>query len=260
MATLKSAFLARFWTGTELRSAENTGSPDDRGHGLAVVAGLVGPEHYEAVKQVLANNLRAGPYLEKYVLEALFTMGDARAALARMRQRYAAMIDDPSTTLFEIWERTPGYTTDHAWAGGPLTLLSELVAGIQPIEPGYARFQVLPELGDLTRVSATVPARPGPIRVDTAVLSDRFELSVEVPLDTGAIVGLPLLAVGSSATPSNTTVTADGDTVLEAGAFTAHDGLSFVGAEGGYLKFAVAPGSWAFVLRASAAQGVVAKQ
>jgi hypothetical protein len=260
MATLKAAFLTRFWTGTELRSAENTGSPDDRGHGLAAVAGLVGPEQYEAIKLVLANNFAASPYLEKYVLEALFVMGDARAALARMRQRYAAMINDRSTTLFEIWQRTPGYTTDHAWAGGPLTLLSEYVAGIQPVEPGYTRFRVLPQLGDLTRVSATVPARPGPIRVDISALSDRLELSVEVPPSTSAVVGLRLSAVGSAATLANTTVTVNSRTVLQAGVFAAHDGLSFVGSEGGYLKFTVIPGSWAFVLRTIPDQGVVAKQ
>jgi alpha-L-rhamnosidase len=248
MATMKSAYLSRFWTGTELRSPDNTGNADDRGHGLAVVAGLIGSDKYDAVKAVLANHQSASPYLEKYVLEALFVMGDAGAALTRMRQRYAEMIQDPSTTLFEIWQRTPSYTTDHAWAGGPLTLLSEYVAGIQPIEPGYQRFRVLPQLGDLTRVSATVAARPGPIRVNISAVQQHLEMSVEVPPETSAVVGLPLSAVGSTASLTNTRVTVNGSLVLDAGTFTAQNGISFVGTEGGYSKFAVVPGNWSFVL------------
>jgi hypothetical protein len=127
------------------------------------------------------------------------------------------------------------------------------VAGIQPVDPGYARFRVLPQLGDLTRVSATVPARPGTIRVDISVTSGSLELSVQVPPH-------PLSAVGSSATLANTAVTVNGNPVLRAGAFSSRDGLSFVGSEEGYLKFAVIPGSWAFVLRATADQGAVAQR
>ena len=105
------------------------------------------------------------------MLEAFFVMNDARAGLTRMRQRFRTMIQSPITTLWEVWipgdpvvPVDGGGTINHAWTGGPLTLLSQYVAGIAPTEPGYAEFQVLPQLGDLTQVSASVPSSSSTIR------------------------------------------------------------------------------------------------
>ena len=80
------------WTGSEYRSYEYLGITDDRGHGLAVLAGLAKPEQYPAIKMVFERSFNASPYMEKYILESLFRMGDANAALTRMRSRYQTMV------------------------------------------------------------------------------------------------------------------------------------------------------------------------
>jgi hypothetical protein len=103
MAEFKTAFLARFWNGTELRTPGRVGSTDERGHGLAVVAGLLGSGEWPAVRSILQRVNESGPYMEKYVLESFFLMNDARGGLARMRQRYRDMIQSPLTTLWEVW-------------------------------------------------------------------------------------------------------------------------------------------------------------
>jgi len=41
--------------------------------------------------------------MEKYVLESLFQMNDADAAIARMKTRYQKMVDSQYTTLWEAW-------------------------------------------------------------------------------------------------------------------------------------------------------------
>ena len=63
MAALKTAFVEKLWNGTRLASPGHTGAPDDRGHGLAVVAGLLGPAEWPAVKAVLATSTYASPYM-----------------------------------------------------------------------------------------------------------------------------------------------------------------------------------------------------
>jgi alpha-L-rhamnosidase len=251
MAEFKTAFLARFWNGTELRTPGRAGSIDERGHGLAVVAGLLGESEWPAVRSVLTNVNESGPYMEKYVLEAFFVMNDASEGLARMRRRYAEMIESPLTTLWEVWipgdpvvPVEGGGTVNHAWTGGPLTLLSQYVAGVAPTEPGYSEFEVLPQLGDLTSVSASVPSMKGTISVDIE-LGPPLTLEVLVPPTTRAVVGIPVDAVTSQGA-ANLEVTLGGTVIFTAGTFTPNPNVTFVGSDATYVKFAVGPGTHAF--------------
>jgi hypothetical protein len=254
MAEFKTAFLAKFWNGTELRTPGRTGGTDERGHGLATVAGLLGSNEWPAVLKILKSVTESGPYMEKYVLEAFFVMNDAKDGLARMRQRYSSMIQSQYTTLWEVW--TPadpavpvdgGGTINHAWTGGPLTLLSQYVAGIAPTQPGYAEFQVLPELGDLTQVTANVASRKGAISVDIK-RGPPFAMQVVAPTGTRATVGVPVDAVTTQGS-AHLEVTIDGTVAFSAGTAKPSTSVTFAGEASGYVKFVLGSGSHTFSAR-----------
>jgi alpha-L-rhamnosidase len=252
MATLKTAFVKEFWNGTRLASAGHTGSPDDRGHGLAVVAGLLGAAEWPAVKAVLAARTNASPYMEKYILEAYFRMNDAAGALQRMRSRYAAMIESSSTTLYEHWNPSEG-TLNHAWSGGPLTLMSEYMAGIMPTKPGYETYQVLPQLGDLSSVKASVPSVKGTIDVDIAGATGQFSIALTSPAGTAATVGIPTARFSGGA--AGMKISVNGTDVFAAGTFTPGvTGVTFADESGGYVKLTLEPGKWNVVASGSASQ------
>jgi alpha-L-rhamnosidase len=246
MTEFKPAFLARFWNGTELRTPGRSGGTDDRGHGLAVVAGLLGSDQWPAVLNVLKRVTESGPYLEKSVLESFFLMNDAKDGLARMRQRYSTMIQSKYSTLWEGWSTGDG-TINHAWTGGPLTLMSQYVAGVAPTQPGYAEFQVMPQLGDLTQVTASVPSRKGAISVDIK-RGPPFAMQVVVPAATRATVGVPINAVTAQGS-SHIEVTIDGTVVYGAGSSKASTSVPFAGEASGYLKFVLSPGAHMFAAR-----------
>jgi hypothetical protein len=252
MAEFKPAFLEHFWNGTELRTPGRTGGVDERGHGLATVAGLLGPDQWPAVRTILQSGTESGPYMENYVLEAFFLMNDAKSGLSRMRERYSSMIQSPLTTLWEVW--TPGDpavpvegggTVNHAWTGGPLTLMSQYVAGIAPTKPGYAEFQVLPQLGDLTQVTANVASRKGAISVDIE-RGPPFAMQVSVPPATRATVGVPIEVVTSQGS-AKLEVTIDGSVAFSAG--TPAASTTFAGEASGYVKFVLDPGMHAVSAR-----------
>lgn len=252
MATLKSAFIKEFWNGKRLASSGHTGAPDDRGHGLAVVAGLLGPEEWPAVKAVLATSTSASPYMEKYILEAYFRSGDAAGGLARMRSRYAGMIEGSSTTLWELWDASNG-TQNHAWSGGPLTLMSEYVAGIAPTKPGYETYQVLPQLGDLSSVKVSVPSVKGTIDADIASSAGKFSITLTSPANTIATVGIPTMLFSGGAAAVNVSV--NGTNVFAQGAFMPGvAGVTFVDESAGYVKLAMPPGEWNVVASGPPAQ------
>ncbi len=183
------------WSGSEYRSPGYKGDTDDRANGLAVVAGLATPRQHPALIDVLAKHRNASPYMEKYVLEALYQMDAPDLAMTRMKERYREQIDSPLTTLWEGWglgsKGFGGGTYNHAWSGGPLTLLSQYAAGVAPTKPGYETYAVLPQMGSLTRIQSVVPTVKGEIRLTLEQTDDTFTIDITSPPGAKAEVGIP---------------------------------------------------------------------
>ncbi len=236
-AALADAFNAKFWNGSSYRDPGYNGATDDRANGLAVVAGLVPPDRFPAVRAVLAKERHASPYMEKYVLEALFLMGDATAALERMELRYRDIVASPLTTLPELFG--PGGTDNHAWSGGPLTLLSQYVAGVAPTSAGFATFTVRPQLGGLTRAHAGFDTVKGRIEAAVAKEAGVLRIKVQVPPGTIATVCVPVAEHALKA------VRAQGREVWPAAADDV-SGLSLADGPAGHACVNVGPGVWEF--------------
>jgi alpha-L-rhamnosidase len=145
---IRENFHETFWTGEEFRSPEYTGETDDRANALAVLAGFADPDDYTLLRDVFEENQHASPYMEKYVLEALFAMGFDELALERMKRRFLPMIESELTTLWEGWgigeEGYGGGTYNHGWSGGGLTMLSKYVGGVTPASPGFKAVEIRP--------------------------------------------------------------------------------------------------------------------
>jgi hypothetical protein len=229
------------WTGSEYRSPGYTGITDDRGHGLAVLVGLAKSDQYDAIKKVFERSFNASPYMEKYILESIFRMGDANAALTRMKIRYQKMVESPLSTLWEGWgigsEGYGGGSYNHGWSGGPLTLLMEYVCGIAPIEPGFSRFQVMPQPGSLNRASASFETVKGTIRSSFQKMNSGMDIKVTVPASSRAVVGMPSFGVKN--------VKLNGKMVWENGKYLKSDSPS-AKLKDGRIGFEVAPGEWSF--------------
>ena len=196
MATFKTSFNQQFWNGSAYRDPSYTQQTDDRAQALSVVSGLAGEDKYPAILKVLQTEEHASPYMEKYVFEAMFIMGDETEALKRFKKRFAKMVDNQQfTTLFEGWgigkDGFGGGTVDHAWSGGGLTVLSRYLCGIAPVEPGYKTFHVLPQPGPITSASAEIASVAGKIKTSFTSTATLFTLTASVPSGTKAIVGLP---------------------------------------------------------------------
>ncbi len=188
MLRLEKAFNTAFWTGEAYRSPGYTGKTDDRGNGLAVVAGLADASKWPSIRALFDTTFLAGPYLEKYILESYFIMNDEKAGIERMKNRYGKMVESPVTTLWEGWDiGDPVYgggSYNHGWSGGPLTLMSQYIAGVQPGNEGFTEVLIKPQMGDLEFVDCTVPHRLGVITVNLKK-SGNGKLNAEINLPPG---------------------------------------------------------------------------
>ena len=174
----------------------NKDDTDDRLQALAVVAGLVDPEKFPIIFDILKTKEYASPYMEKYVVEALFQMDFGNYGLERLKNRFSKMVEDTlSSTLYEGWGIGPdgfgGGSSNHAWSGGGLTILSQYVCGLSPIEAAWKTFKVKPMLGGLKYAKAGNQTVSGEIHIKIEQIASSYNLDVKVPDGCNAIVCIP---------------------------------------------------------------------
>ena len=184
------------WNGYAYRHPEYQGETDDRVQALAVIAGIASSDKYDKIFKLFKSQWHASPYMEKYVMEALFQMGRGEYALERVQKRYSKMVNDSvHTTLFEGWDTNSnafgGGTTNHAWSGGPLTVLAQYLCGIQPLEAGYKTFAINPQPATFHKASITMPTVAGMIGSSWEISNETVDWNVSIPKGTKAYITLP---------------------------------------------------------------------
>ena len=122
--------------------------------------------------------------------------GDLNGALDLIRTYWGGMLDAGATTFWEDFEtdwlngsfgidsmpaagkkdihadfgkycyKGLRHSLCHGWAGGPAAFLSEKVLGITPVEPGFRKVQIKPQLWGLDCISGAVPTPYGLITVE----------------------------------------------------------------------------------------------
>lgn len=244
MKTFKRSFNEQFWDGSAYRSLGYTGKTDDRVQALAVVTGVADKAQYPAILKVFREEEHASPYMEKYVLEAMFQMGDVEAALARNKKRFGPMVNnDKFSTLFEGWgigtEGFGGGTVNHGWSGGTLTVLSQYLCGIAPIEAGYKTFAITPQPGGVKEASASILSVAGRISTSFINRENSFSMQAKVPQGTSAIISIPLKNYKNIRT-NNKLAWSNGKFNKLKGIQSVEDG------DQNYIKFKVVAGDWKF--------------
>ena len=145
----------------------------------ALACGLVSPRDAKRVaKYCISKGMACSVYFAQYLLEGLFKADEADAAIALMTasgdRSWLGMMEQGATTTMEAWavKYKPNLDLCHAWGTAPLNVISRYVLGVTPMEPGFAKIRVRPQVGSLTRVEGKVPTAKGPVtvRVEGGVL------------------------------------------------------------------------------------------
>ena len=197
MVEFKQAFNRVFWDGQQYKSPMNKDEADDRAQALAVVSGLADPDKYDGLYNIFLTQEFSSPYMEKYVCEALFQMGQEDYALQRLKKRFKFMVESKEhTTLFEGWgagrDGFGGGSTNHAWSGGGLTILSQYVCGLYPLEPGWKKFTVKPNLVGLSYAETGNISMAGKVAVALKKIRSGMEIKLTVPDQSEAHLLVPV--------------------------------------------------------------------
>ena len=250
LKNIQSTFDSQYWKDGYYMSSQVT-TPDDRANAMAVNAGLADRSKWQAIyDNVLTKKTYASCFFDRWVFEALCTMGKQDYALLRMYERYKTMIPCSFTTLWEHYDRwwasridafDDASSLNHGW-NPPALILSKIIAGVAPVEPGWTTYQVMPKEAFLTSIKVVVPSVKGNVTVDLNKTASEYALGLTSPAGTSAIVGIPKV----SFTKLNS-ITVNGKTIWN-GAFSGGvDGISWQDEDADYVKFKAAPGTWKFV-------------
>lgn len=165
---------------------------DDRAQAMAILSGIATGDRQERAADILKTACFSTPYMEYYVLKALFTAGRDEQAVERMMKRYATLIENENTTLWEDFEILG--TRNHAWTGGPLTIAYQHLAGISPLTPGFEQVLIAPSPAAPDEMAISVPSPAGTIQIEVNRGVKHYRLTAVLPAGS-TIIALPLSAL-----------------------------------------------------------------
>jgi len=162
--------------------------------------GLVPAERRpKIVAFIKSKGMACSVYAAQYLLEALYEAGEAEYARKLMvapgDRSWAHMLDTGTTITLEAWDNKykPNQDWNHAWGAAPANLIPRCLMGIEPLEPGFRRMRIRPQLGDLSHAAIELPTIRGTVRVKCTSSQDRYVAQIELPANTTAQVYLPRL-------------------------------------------------------------------
>lgn len=176
------SFNDNLWRGDGYREWGNE-SYDTRVNAVAVLSGLANEDMYEDITTILMGNTENSPFMEKYILEALCKMGKIEEAQERMKSQYSGMVNSNLSTVWEYFDESTG-SKNHAWAGGPIVIMSKYFAGITPSFPGFDEINVKPQFGSLTNINAKVNTVSGAVEINAEKTSERIKIELDTPTKT----------------------------------------------------------------------------
>ncbi|WP_345953461.1 family 78 glycoside hydrolase catalytic domain [Mucilaginibacter sp. PAMB04168] len=172
---------------------------------MAVYCGLVEPQYKDAVIANLIkdirnrnNSLTAGDIGFRYLLRVLDDAGRSDV-IFEMNNRddvpgYGYQLAKGATALTESWQALAGVSNNHLMLGHIAEWFYSALAGIRPGGGvAFKDIEIRPEpVGDVTSAQASHESPYGTISTKWEKKNGAFVMEVEVPVNTGAAVYLPV--------------------------------------------------------------------
>ena len=178
---------------------------------FALVFGIVPEKYvYGVANLIKSKGMVCSVYGAQYLLEGLYWADEGNWALGLLtntsERSWWNMIRVGSTITLESWDNKYKSNIDwnHAWGAAPANIIPRCLWGIIPLEPGFSKFQIKPQVGNLKYGKIEVPSVKGAIRAEFKAEENRFfELNVEIPFNTRAKIYLPDMNKNQSYTINN---------------------------------------------------------
>ena len=213
---------------------------------MPLALGLVPPDQRAAVFAHLVATIRGkdtghldtGIFGTRYLLDVLSDFGEPDLAISMLTRpdypSFGNQIAQGATTTWEQWSFKGGMDShNHVMFSGVSSSFYSRLAGITPLQPGYAQIGIRPVMPkSLSYVDASLKTVKGTVSVKWQRDGDKIVIDATIPVNTTARVAVPA---------------ADAKAVTESGqpAEQAED-VTYAGMENGCAVFTVGSGTYHF--------------
>ncbi len=239
---VRAAYAQVFWNADKgiFRDAEGSAHSAQHANLFPLAFGLVPETSRKSVSAFIkSRGMGCSVYAAQHLLDGLYLAGEGQTALdyltATHDRSWFNMIKAGSTVTMEAWDNKYKDNQDwnHAWGAAPGNLIPRQLLGVQPLEPGFARFRVKPQLGNLSFATGKVPTIRGEVKLSaTQKMPGRLKLSLTVPANSVAEVHLAASGPASVTEGSGPAAKATGVTYLRQ-----EDGCAVFAVGGGDYEF-----------------------
>ena len=143
------------------------------------------PENFVQIKS---------PFVLFFYYQALMDLGKNNLILENIRENYGFMLEHDATTCWEGWELIEGDFSRshcHAWSAAPTYVFGVLFFGVKPIEPGFTKVAISPNLNGLKWMKGSVPVPRGKIDIYCKDLGEYIDLQITLPEEIEATIEVP---------------------------------------------------------------------
>lgn len=124
------------------------------------------------------------PFVLFFYYEAMKKLDRIDIVLDNIRDIYGYMLENDATTCWEGWKLIEGDFSRshcHAWSAAPVYIFGTSLLGVTPIEPGFLKTKIKPQLNGLSWIKGSVPTPHGIIDVYCKNTKERIEININIP-------------------------------------------------------------------------------
>ncbi len=214
ISKVKKSFQEVFFdkkTGT-YKDGEKTDHASLHGNMFPLAFGLTPSENIESVTNfVESRGMKCSVYGAQFLLDAVYEGENGDYGLERMiatdLRGWLNMLRVGSTISLEAWDDRykPNQDWNHAWGAAPANIIPRHVVGVEPLEPGFAKLRIKPQIANLQEVEALVPTIRGTVEVKIEQ-NESYQLQIKIPANVQAEVYIPVNTDGDIITVDDQSV------------------------------------------------------
>ena len=139
-------------------------------------------------------------YGAQFLMDALYEASDADYALEMMTKTddrsWYNMIRVGSTISLEAWDNKykPNQDWNHAWGAAPANVIPRKLMGVEPMEPGFDKVRIKPQVASLENAKAVIPTIKGDVSLNIENKKGQYRMELTIPANMDGEVYLPLLS------------------------------------------------------------------
>ncbi|MEH7155824.1 family 78 glycoside hydrolase catalytic domain [Neobacillus drentensis] len=134
------------------------------------------------------------PFVLFFYYQALMELRKNDIVLENIKDIYGYMLENDATTCWEGWELIEGDFSRshcHAWSAAPTYVFGVLFLGVKPLEPGFTKVAVSPNLNGLKWIKGSVPIPQGKIDIYCKDLGEYIDLQITLPEEIDVQIAAP---------------------------------------------------------------------